>query len=194
LNKKKEESFYPEVSEKFQKYLSSYLPEDAKIAYSYNKFLPQMIAEINSNLPNPLDHPNYIPNLKLDILFAVQLGTKSFLILLEVKYLKQMGLSEYSQLSGYLQVAKFIPCGILLLVAKPQTMNPISKNLDEIIKSQNLPMSWEMIVRSLSSNATFDHQTGIACFTPNNGIDWVNTKDILGLSSFEALAQKIIHF
>ena len=190
----KEIDFYPEICEKFSNYLISYLPKATQIVYAYNQSLPRMIKEINEKLAIKNDKKdNYYPNLKLDILFGVKTSkNKSVVyILFEVKYLKQLGLAEYSQLSGYLQTAKNIKLGILFLVMKPNSINSLSNDFNEIIRTQNLPMKWKMLIDTKLQKDEFDFKTGISYYVPNNGIEWIDTSDINGISSFEELALEI---
>ena len=109
-----EVDFYPEICQKFAN-LISYLSSDSEIHFSYNKFLPQMIDEIETKFNQKSFSSVYIPKLKLDILFGIKTknSDKITYLLFEVKYLKQLGLAEYSQLVGYLQVAENIRLGIL---------------------------------------------------------------------------------
>jgi len=185
----KEIDFYPEICEKFKKYLITYLPNNVEINYSFNKLLPQMMDEINKKFDISETDNSYIPKLKLDILFGIKISNeKLFYILFEVKYLKQLGLAEYSQLSGYLQVAKNIKFGILFLVLKPNSNSSLSSDFNEIIRTNNLPMKWKMMI---DNSEEFSYKTGISYYIPNNGIDWIDTKNIGGISSFEELAVEL---
>ena len=190
----KEIDFYPEICEKFSNYLSSYLDENYTIAYAYNQSLPQMIKEIERKFNVQNKDIEYIPKLKLDILFGINnTKTKDIkYLLLEVKYLKQLGLSEFSQLSGYLQVAQNIKLGVLFLVLKPKSNTSLSNDFQEIIRTHNLPMKWKMLINKKEQNKEFDFKTGISYYVPNNGIEWIDTKDIGGISDFEELANELI--
>lgn len=145
----KEADFYPEICKRFSSYLISYLPLDSQIFFSFDKRLPQMIEEIESKIGYKSEISKlYLPKLKLDILFGVKIPNKKepSYILLEVKYLTGLSLAEYSQLLGYLQVAKNITLGILFLVAKPESSNSLSNDFQEIIRTQNLPMEWSLYI------------------------------------------------
>lgn len=188
----KEIDFYPELCTKFKAYLEYYLPENTEIAYTYNKTLPQLITDLEKEL-KPLKSINnqYVPALKLDIAIGVKFFGKDEIVvlLLEVKFANQLTLANFSQLSRYLQVAKFIPVGILLLVDKnPNTAN-LSNDFSEIVAMNELPMDWKMIVTN--ANQSFQFKTGIAVYVPNNGIDWVNTKTLNGICSFEDLVRTL---
>jgi len=181
----KEIDFYDEFSEKFITYLRGYINVDLEIAYSVNKSLDAMIKEVSNKLDAEISFENeYIPKLKLDILFAIKNKSKTHLILFEVKYLRQLSLKDYSQLSGYLQVAKNISTGILLLVVKGSSPNKLSNDFNEIIKLKKLPMNWIQNIK----DKQYLYKTGIIYFQPGNGINWIDSKRINGISNFEELA------
>jgi len=181
----KETDFYVEFSEKLKKYLRSYVNQDLEIAYSVNKSLDLMINEVSDKLSATIEFENeYIPKLKLDILFAIKRADKVHLILFEAKYLKQLSLKDYSQLCGYLQVAKNISTGILLLIVNGFSPNKLSNDFNEILQLKKLPMNWTQTV----SNNEYLFQTGIMTFQPGNGIDWIDSKMINGISDYEELS------
>ncbi len=180
-------SFYKEFSEKFKNYLVSYLGEGFKVFYSSNKSLDNMVADLEeqSNVKVSRDD-SYIPKLKLDICFAIidnQDVVK--LILIEAKYLKQLSLKDYSQLVGYMQVAKTINLGLLLLIPQGNSTNKLSNDFQEILSLNKLPMDWLLNLKLLREEHQF--KTGIITYIPGNGIDWINTKELNGISSFEEL-------
>ncbi|MEI7812969.1 MAG: hypothetical protein WCJ01_11200 [Ignavibacteria bacterium] len=183
--------FYEEFSKKFSQYLTSYLGAGYKVFYSCNNTLDKLLSnlEIFCNLKLKPDNI-YIPKLKLDILFAVCGGNKGpRLILIEAKYLHQLSLKDYSQLAGYLQVARIIDLGLLLLIHKDGSTNIVSNDFQEIVSFKKLPMNW--LIELKQSNETHNFMTGIISFTPNNGIDWFNVKESYGISSFEELVTNL---
>ncbi len=189
----KEIDFYPELSEKFRKYLLSYLPENSRIEFAYNKTLPKMITEIEEKFgcKSPLSG-KYTPELQLDILFGVQLPDQEIcFILFEVKYLDNLPLASFSQLVGYLQVAKVIKFGILLLVVKKPSANSLSKDFADIISMKKLPMKWSLLLNNVLTTEKHEFETGICTYVTNNGIDWKDTSELNGISSFEDLAGKL---
>lgn len=184
----KEIDFYNEFAEKFIKYLQGYLDESFEISYSQNKSLDSMISEVCNlfGVANPF--PNeYIPKLKLDILFGIKQGERIHFVLVEAKYLTQLSLKDYSQLTGYLQVAKNIGTGLLLLIVKGTSPNKLSSDFGEILKLNKLPMDWKVTVQ----NNEFDFKTGILTYLPGNGINWIKTKNVNGISDFEQLVKII---
>jgi hypothetical protein len=184
-------SYYKEFAEKFTTYLSSYSGKDFRIYYSLNKNLDSMVEDLEqqSNVIISADG-TYIPKLKLDICFAIINKTDNVkLILIEAKYLNQLSLKDYSQLVGYLQVAKNISLGLLLLIQKGHSSNKLSNDFQEIVSLKKLPMDWILNLKSIGEEHHF--KTGIISYIPSNGIDWVNTKELYGISSFEELVTQI---
>lgn len=183
-----EVSFYEEFSKKFTQYLSSYLGNNFKIFYDYNNTLDNLVSNLEKSCGIKIKPDNvYIPKLKLDIVFAIHGNNqKPRLILIEAKYLHQLSLKDYSQLVGYLQVAKTIDLGLLLLIQKGASSNKLSNDFQEIVRLKKLPMDWIMDLQQF--NETHNFKTGIISFVPNNGIDWLDTKEINGISSFEEFA------
>ena len=182
--------FYSEVCEKFKIYLLSFLPIETEIAFSYNKTLPKMIGDIEAQLKTDtlLSH-KYMPSLKLDILFGVKMPNNDVkFILFEAKHLNQLSLADFSQLVGYLQVAKEIKIGLLLLVKKGSAKNKLSNDFSDILMMKNLPMAWQLVLNESLKEEKHNFYTGICCYIPNNGIEWIDSKDIKGISSFKALA------
>lgn len=181
--------FYEEFANRFYEYLKSYLDEKFEIYYSVNKTLDNMISEIETRAGFSFMNPStYIPKLKLDILFVAVSPVKQVkLILVEAKYLNQLSLQHYSQLVGYLQVGKDIDFGLLLLIKRGNTPNKLSNDFQEIIRLKKLPMNWIMDMKELNEKYTF--KTGIVNYLPSGSIDWIDTKEISGISSFEELAQ-----
>jgi hypothetical protein len=187
----KEIAFYETFSNKFIKYLHSYLGEGYSIFFEHNKALDTMLQNlaVTSGL-NIVNNDVYIPKLKLDIVFLIVAPDKQIkLLLIEAKYLPQLGLKDYSQLVGYLQVAKIIDIGLLLLIQKGKSNTKLSNDFHEIIALKKLPMHWLIELKTTSEQHKF--RTGILHYIPQNGIDWVNTADIQGISSFENLVEMI---
>jgi hypothetical protein len=177
--------YYQEFADKFSTYLISYLGADIKIYYSLNKNLDSMIEDLEQQSNVVISkNDEYIPKLKLDICFAIINKTDDVkLILIEAKYLNQLSLKDYSQLVGYLQVAKSINLGLLLLIQKGYSANKLSNDFQEIVSLKKLPMDWILSLKSVGE--IYNFKTGIISYVPGNGIDWVNTKELNGISSFE---------
>lgn len=182
-----EVSFYEEFSKKISQYLATYLGGNFKIFYACNNTLDNLITNLEKACGIKIKPDNvYIPKLKLDIVFVIcSDNQKPRLLLIEAKYLQQLSLKDYSQLVGYLQVAKTIDLGLLLLIQKGVTSNKLSNDFQEIVRLKKLPMNWIMDIKQFHETHKF--KTGIISFIPNNGIDWLDTKEINGISSFEEL-------
>jgi hypothetical protein len=181
-------SYYDEFSVKFSSYLKSYLPQNYSVHFSFNKTLDNIIFDLEQQSGLSIsDNDTYIPKLKVDIVFLISGDIiKPRLILIEAKYLNQLSLKDYSQLVGYLQVAKSIDFGLLLLIQKGLSVNKMSGDFQEIVRLKKLPMDW--IINLKKSNEMYQFKTGIINYTPGNGIDWIDTKELNGISSFDDLA------
>jgi hypothetical protein len=189
MSEKKEVDYYLEIAERTERHLTTHLTPAHKIAFSLgSKSLASMVNEIESKLDGEtVFHNQYIPPLELDILLGVKSpGGAIELCLIEVKYDKQLKLAHYSQLLGYLMVAKKISNGLLFLVEKNQTgAVSLSNDFNDIIKMKYLPMNWHSNI-GLSEKSSF--RVGICSLTPGNGIHWVDSKLIGGIYSFQDIS------
>lgn len=181
--------YYEEFSKKMTQYLHSYLGEKYTVRYACNKTLDLIIADLENQLGAAIKSQNsYIPKLKVDIVFAVSDQEKKVrLILIEAKYLNQLSLKDYSQLVGYLQVAKVIDLGLLLLIQRGISANSLSNDFQEIIRLRKLPMNWFIDLPKTNERCGFE--TGIISYLPGGHIDWIDTRDINGVSSFSQLTE-----
>lgn len=184
-------SFYDEFSKKFSQYLTHYLGDGYKVFYSCNNTLDNLVNNLEEVCGIKIKPDRaYLPKLKLDIVFAICGGNKKpRLLLIEAKYLHQLSLKDYSQLVGYLQVAKTIDLGLLLLIQKGTSTNKLSNDLLEIVRLKKLPMDW--IIHLKQFNETYNFKTGIISYVQNNGIDFFDTKEIYGIFSFDELVSKL---
>jgi hypothetical protein len=57
------------------------------------------------------------------------------------------------------------------------------------VRLKKLPMDWILNLKSFGEEHIF--KTGIISYIPGNGIDWINTKELNGISSFEELVKEI---
>jgi hypothetical protein len=182
-------SFYEDFSKRFSQYLITYLGNNHKVYFSCNKTLDFIVSDLeNLSGISIKDRGTYIPKLKVDIVFAIYGPNKKIrLLLIEAKYLNQLSLKDYSQLVGYLQVAKIIDLGLLLLIQKGISTNKLSNDFQEIVRLRKLPMDWFIDMRKL--NEQYNFKTGIINYRLAGEIEWIETKDINGISSFDELAE-----
>lgn len=182
-------SYYEEFSKKFSQHLSSYLSVGYSVFYSCNKTLDFIVSDLERQSGITIKEEGaYVPKLKVDIVFSIINPDKKVrLILIEAKYLNQLSLKDYSQLVGYLQVAKTIDLGLLLLIQKGISPNKLSNDFQEIVRLKKLPMDWYIDIRKI--NQQYNFKTGIINYIPAGGFDWINTADINGISSFEELSE-----
>ena len=167
---------------------------DFSIAFGQNGELPKVISGICSQLSiENFFNSVYIPKLKIDIVIAIKSNKtqKCEFILLEVKYSDTLTLQDYSQLTGYLQVAKFVELGLLCLVAKPGKLSSLSNDFSDFIKTKSLPMSWKMILDKLTENEQYKFHTGICSYVPGNGLDWIDCSVTGGFATIATFTEKI---
>lgn len=189
---KNEISFYDEFSKRFRGYLSTYLGDNYGVFYSCNKTLDLIVSDLETQSGiNIRKKGTYIPKLKVDIVFSVITPCqKTRLILIEAKYLSQLSLKDYSQLVGYLQVAKTIDLGLLLLIQKGVSRTKLSNDFQEIVRLKKLPMDWFIDMNKIDEQYCF--KTGIINYLQGGPVEWVNTAEINGISSFEELARILV--
>jgi hypothetical protein len=184
---KNEIAYYPEICMKMGRYLDDALGGLNRFGSSQNKLLNLMITEIHKNLG--VDNPSiFYPPLKTDIAFGVEFPNGYISpMLLEVKRGRTLSLIDYSQLIGYLQVAKHIKVGLLMLVNEGADASQLSSDFKYLIDIQQLNFDWSMTDSVTGEVNVF--RTGICVYTPGNGIDWINSKGGNGISSWETLIE-----
>lgn len=187
-DERKETDFYPEVCEKLAKYLSTYLGHEY-FAFSMNGNLANLVFQIHEKLGVPLSQ-TYFPELKVDILFGIKLGeTKISFCLVEVKKGSSLTLIHFSQLVGYMQVAKHVKVGLLLLVNDGSGTSPLSSDFSTIIDTGNLPADWKTVLRR--TGESFSFKAGICTYLVNNGIEWISSESCYGISDWKTLIKSL---
>lgn len=187
----REIDFYVEFSEKFKKNLLGHLGAGFMIEYSVNQSFDRIIIDLErlSGLRLAED-AEYVPKLKLDIVFLIYgKGKVPKLLLIEAKYLKQLSLINYSQLVGYLQVAKCMSLGLLVLIQKEYTSSKLSDDFQEIANLRKLPMDWIAELKGFGKRYSF--RTGIVTYIPKGTIEWIDSHPSFGLSSYRELSEAI---
>ncbi len=184
---KNEIAYYPEICSKMGRYLDDALEGLNRFTSSQNKLLNLMIAEIHKNL-GVSNSGIFYPPLKTDITFGVEFPNGYISpMLLEVKRGRTLSLIDYSQLIGYLQVAKHIKVGLLMLVNEGADASQLSSDFKRLIDIQQLNFDWSMTDKVTGEINVF--RTGICVYTPGNGIDWINSKSSNGISDWKTLIE-----
>jgi hypothetical protein len=188
---KNEIAYYPEICLKMEKHLKDIFGTDYGIAYSINKSLSEMVNEIYSIL-GVARGQTYYPSLKTDVVFGIKLPSGDVsLILFEIKRGKTLGLMNFSQLVGYLQVAKHIKVGVLLLVNEGTvSASPLSSDFSSIIDVGQLPTDWQVWI--LQTGESLKFRAGICMYTPSGSVDWMDSSGCNGISSWESLKESIL--
>lgn len=191
--REREIDFYQEIGERFREHIAEHFHESSSLHFVCNDSLDKMIFEMERALSGrTIFHGSYVPFLRLDILIGVRTQESDFisLVLLEVKHADQLSLMDYSQLSGYLQVAQLIKHGVLLLVEK-DSRSTLSNDFREILRQSSLATEWDMVVRSVAGEPSFSFRTGICSYCPGNGLVWEQLNSPRGIGSYESLAESM---
>lgn len=184
---KNEIAYYPEICVKMGKYLDDAFAGSKKFSSSQNKLLNLMIGEIHKNL-GVNNSSIFYPPLKTDIAFGIKFpGGHISPMLLEVKRGRILSLIDYSQLIGYMQVAKHINVGLLMLVNEGTDASQLSSDFKYLIDIQQLNFNWSMTDSMTGEINVF--RTGICVYTPGNGIDWIDSKRSNGISDWQTLIE-----
>ena len=162
-----EVSYYPEI----QEFIETQLKSNFRAANQRDLYVYWGIGELKSNLQKIIgEHPHEcacadeffrrVPSLNLDIFALITDGAKHELLVLEVKFVRSAGLSEWSQLIGYCLVsgAKY---GLLLNIdngCSPRLMqmlqterhlSHIQTTVDRELREHLLGfMQWDSLTRS----------------------------------------------
>lgn len=185
----REEDFYEEIANVVIRDLKKRNPE-YEVVYSQNKHLPDMIREIEEKSGSETAfHGKFIPSLKLDILFGFKKREeqKVSLFLFEVKYANALQLMHYSQLVGYLDVAKKINVGVLFLVEKGYASpNMMTEDFSQVIQSGGLSMK-NKVVQLYGEQSTFSRTIGICSWRQGARLSWYNTSSLGGITSLQQI-------
>jgi hypothetical protein len=131
------------------------------------------------------------PAILTDVVLGATNGDgKLRLAMIEVKGpAKSVGLVDYSQLVGYLQVARLIEVGALLLIEQGTLPSPVSGDLKKLINTDRLLVYWRISSTMFKEHQNFN--TGICSYVPGGFIDWIDLKSMSGISSWIDLANAI---
>lgn len=186
----REEDTYLDIGTRFVKSITGLHP-DWDVAFSNNKFLPQMIQEIEEKLGGKTDYNGlFQPNLKLDILLGIKKKSNDShisLVLLEVK-VEQLTLNHHAQLLGYLVAAPMIKCGILLSSNVGRFKGAFfSSEYESLLNMNAVPMAF-----SIDANgATGSFRTGVAFGQYRGMIEWRNLQAVGSITGFPSLCDYI---
>ena len=74
-----------------------------------------------------------------------------------------------------------------MLVNEGADASQLSSDFKHLIDIQQLSFNWNM-TDSVTGEVNF-FRTGICVYTPGNGIDWINSTESNGISSWETLIE-----
>ena len=143
------------------------------------------------------------PKIDIDMLIGVynpRVRDLRFSIV-EVKDVKAMNSTHYSQLIGYLQVAQLVSVGLLINVVGPRDA-AISAELQSLLSSGQLPLSW----KSKYPNQIYDNgeiassgrvqgfSTGVLSYAPMGAVSFISTPMAWGISDWQDFRMQIIDY
>lgn len=186
----KETETYTDIGNRFKQNIKSLQP-GWEVTFSQDKFLPQMIAEIEHDLGGETDyHGQYIPNLKLDIVLGIKKSSKSShisIVLLEVK-VDALTLNHHAQLLGYLVSAPLFKCGILVGVNVGRYSGScLSDEYQQLLRMKALPMAFH--ISSSLSDVTF--RTGVVYGQYQGMLNWWGSSEKDAIINFPGLCDCI---
>lgn len=152
--------------------------------------LRDQVNQICRQLGLPLSG-NLFPAILTDVVLGATNGDgKLRLAMIEVKGpAKSVGLVDYSQMVGYLQVARRIEVGALLLIEQGAIPSPVSGDLKKLINSGRLLVNWRVSSTAFEEHRNFN--AGICSYVPGGFIDWIDLKSMSGISGWTDLANAI---
>lgn len=186
-----ETDYYGRICGRVESHLSTALGTGFRVAAVDNKTAPTLrdqVAKICSRFEIDSQGDKY-PQIRTDITFGV-IGSSNELKLgiIEVKGpAKTVGLSEFSQLIGYLQVAQSIEIGLLMLIVDQMPPTILTSDLSSVISTGRLAAKWTVYLGS-DKKRVFTYETGICAYEIDSSIDFVNTSGIDGFSTWLGIA------
>lgn len=158
MARRNEVSYYPEIMQFIKEQIESNFRASAKPLSVYcktgelRKGLAEIINENNITTPSIVNFAASTPPLSLDIFALITDGEQYELLLLEIKLLNSVGLSQLSQLIGYCIVAN-AQYGLLINVDGGESQRLV----DLIMNEPDLTH----IVRTCQNNDTVESRLGI---------------------------------
>ncbi len=193
MMRKNERSHYKEIAQYFKREVSSYLGANWKISCSENTTYPNLRDQVNAICEDLgiESRGQMFPSILTDVVLGATCDDQLLrLAKIEVKGpASSLGLVDFSQLIGYLQVASFIQVGVLLLIENAPVPSPISNDFDRLITGGRLPVKWRVSSESDKYLGTFE--TGICSYVPNGLVHWVNLESFGGIATWADFAESI---
>ena len=188
----KETDYYGRICQKIELHLSTAVGADFRVAAVDNTTFPTLkdqVANICSRL-GVKSLSDQFPQIRTDICFGVLDRSNNVKFgIIEVKGpAKTVGLAEFSQLIGYLQVAQTIEVGLLLLIVDQPPPSILTADLSAVINTGRLAAKWTVLLGG-DENRRLNYETGICSYEIDGSIDFVNTSGIDGFSSWIGLAE-----
>jgi hypothetical protein len=193
MNRKKEVDHYDEICKLIIDSVTSALPSEWNCAIVNNQHFPNLRLQVK-NLCSQLeigDVSQSFPIVLPDILLGVcDSESRLRLAMFEVKGpANSMGLTDYSQMMGYLQSAEKINIGVLLLIEARPTEAPTSSDLQRVIDGGWLLADWTCT--SNFSGRSNRYRSGISWYSPGGNIEWASLTAVGGVSNWNEFLDEL---
>jgi|DEB19_MinimDraft_3_1074340.scaffolds.fasta_scaffold98430_1 hypothetical protein len=191
----REIDFYGEVIDRFTSHIEEFLPSNFELVGLHNQ-LPlcgdfgSMIKVLEKQFSIKIEN-HYFPRLKIDALLASKdQENRIRMIMIEVKYGNPLRLIDYSQLIGYLQIAKVCIGGALVLVADKK-METISTDFLKVIELRQVDLAWR--VSHPHDDHGYKFKAGLALCDIGNGTHLLDTKNSFGIAEWSEFADLLVN-
>jgi hypothetical protein len=191
----REIDFYGEVIDRFKSHIEEFLPSNLELVGLHNQLplcgdfggmMRVLEKRFSVNLRN-----HYFPRLKIDALLASKdQENRIRMIMIEVKYGNPLRLIDYSQLIGYLQIAKVCIGGALVLVADKK-IETISTDFLKVIELRQVDLAWR--VSQPHDDHVYEFKAGLALCDIGNGTHLLDTRNNFGIAEWSEFADLLVH-
>jgi len=195
MMRRKEVDHYDEIGDLFLQSITSVLPQGWGCAVVNNTKSPNLRGQID-NLCEQLSLEkigHQFPIVLPDIVLGVRDPAGHLrLVMVEVKGpSSSVGLTDYSQMFGYLHSAQLLGIGLLLLIEEKNIPSPTSSDLQRVIDGGWLPAHWKF--ESISSGEKFEYRTGIVSYLPGGSLKWTDLALVGGISNWQSFVSELLN-
>lgn len=193
--RRKEVDHYDEIGNLFEQSITSALPLNWSCAVVNNTKFPNLRVQVD-DLCRQLSLKkigHQFPIVLPDVVIGVRdPEAKLRLVMVEVKGpASSVGLTDYSQMFGYLHSAQLLGIGILLLIEDKNIPSPTSSDLQRVIDGAWLPANWKF--ESTVSGEKRKYRTGIVSYSPGGNIKWTDLSLVQGISNWQEFIAEILN-
>lgn len=194
VKRRREVEYYHELAAEILVSIQAVLPQSWAASITENTThptLPQQVDAICDDL-GIARVGTHFPSVRPDIVLGVLSPEKALrLTMFEVKGpASSIGLTDYSQMFGYVHSAELVACGVLLLIEDKIMSTPLSLDLKKVIDGCWLPCHWTF--RNLANKVERTYRAGIAYYLEGAHIDWIDLEGSEGISGWSDLVNALV--